>query len=150
MNSNHPYTKISLAIAFGFVLFISCSSSTESTDVETAIDDTTNQVEIIEAATSTIENLSNEAFKEKISSSGGILIDVRTPEEYAQGHIENAINLDYSGGVFESAIDTLDPNTPVLVYCQAGGRSGKARDLLVEKKFLTVYNLTTGYGQWAE
>jgi rhodanese-related sulfurtransferase len=107
----------------------------------------TTSTEII-APASIIENLSNEDFNAKLRDSIGILIDVRTAEEYAAGHIPNAINLDYSSGEFAAAIDTLDTSVPVLVYCQGGVRSGKARDLLAEKNFEVIFNLTNGYGQW--
>jgi len=78
----------------------------------------------------------------------GLLLDVRTAEEFNEGHIEGAVNIDFYGDTFENSLDSLDPQTTVLVYCQAGGRSGQAMEMLNNKGFSEVYNLVGGYGNW--
>lgn len=95
-----------------------------------------------------IQDVEENAFNEKINSGKGILLDVRTADEYAQGHINGSINLDFNSGEFESALDTLNKQTPVYVYCQGGGRSGKAKNMMADKGFSEVYNLIGGYGSW--
>ena len=76
------------------------------------------------------------------------MLDVRTPEEFSEGNISGAINMNFNAPEFETSLDSLDKTKPVYVYCQAGGRSGKAKDLLLEKGFKEVYNLIGGFGSW--
>ncbi|MEO1436628.1 MAG: rhodanese-like domain-containing protein, partial [Bacteroidota bacterium] len=73
------------------------------------------------------------------------LIDVRTPEEVAQGAIEGATNINFRASDFQEKILALDKEQPVLVYCKSGGRSGKTADLLVKQGFTKVYDLDGGY-----
>jgi rhodanese-related sulfurtransferase len=53
-------------------------------------------------------------------------IDVRTPEEYAEGHVEGAANLDIRDAGFPEAIADLDPDGSYVVYCRTGNRSAQA------------------------
>ena len=65
-------------------------------------------------------------FQKKIATENYILIDVRTAEEYADGHLEEALNIDYFSATFLEDISKLGLETPVLVYCRSGNRSGKS------------------------
>lgn len=76
------------------------------------------------------------------------LLDVRTPEEFKQEHLNNAINLNVNGSSFSAEIDKLDKNRPVFLYCLSGGRSGNAMEVLKQKGFGTVYNMEGGILQW--
>jgi rhodanese-related sulfurtransferase len=76
------------------------------------------------------------------------LVDVRTPEEVAEGKIEGAQNIDFRDPKFKEEISTLDKNKPVVVYCGAGGRSGKTSALLQELGFKEIYDLSGGFTQW--
>ncbi|MCB0700033.1 MAG: rhodanese-like domain-containing protein [Chitinophagales bacterium] len=76
------------------------------------------------------------------------ILDVRTPGEYNEGFIENAINVDWNGGGFDAYVAKLDKNKPVMVYCLAGGRSGAAASRLKELGFKEVYDLAGGMMQW--
>jgi rhodanese-related sulfurtransferase len=90
-------------------------------------------------------------FAQKIESSQPkVLIDVRTPDEYAQGHIKDAINIDWDGDQFNAETDKLDKSTPVYVYCYAGGRSSSAAKALQKKGFKEVYDLKGGMEAWRE
>ncbi|MDX2361316.1 MAG: rhodanese-like domain-containing protein [Crocinitomicaceae bacterium] len=86
-------------------------------------------------------------FKDMVSDDVQV-IDVRTAEEYAAGFIGNATNIDYYGANFEDELKKLDMNKTTLVYCAAGGRSGKAAWLMKELGFTEVYDLQGGYGKW--
>ena len=77
-----------------------------------------------------------------------IIIDVRTPEEYAGGHIEKTINLDYKSETFGDELDKLDRNKTYLIYCRSGGRSAGALDMMEELGFREVYNMVGGIVQW--
>lgn len=76
------------------------------------------------------------------------LIDVRTPGEFAGGHLENAINCDWNGDNFESQIKELDKQKPVFVYCLSGGRSASAASSMRSAGFKTVYEMNGGMIKW--
>ncbi|MBK8334004.1 MAG: rhodanese-like domain-containing protein [Acidimicrobiaceae bacterium] len=69
------------------------------------------------------------------------VIDVRTPAEFANGHIDGAVNLDLEGGGFSAGIAALDHGTPYLVYCQSGRRSAIAAETMVAAGFTQVYDM---------
>lgn len=77
-----------------------------------------------------------------------ILVDVRTPEEFAGGHLVDAINVDVKSDAFGQNILVLDKTKPVLVYCLAGSRSKTASDYLLQKGFTNVIELEGGYLKW--
>lgn len=70
-----------------------------------------------------------------------IILDVRTPREYADGHLEGSRLLDFNSGQFETALAGLDPEVGYLVYCRSGNRSGQAMYLMQEAGFTDVVNL---------
>lgn len=78
------------------------------------------------------------------------VLDVRTPEEYADGHLKDAVNVNFNGGDFEARIAKLDPEKPYLVHCAAGGRSGKSMELFKKLKFTKIYHLVDGYNGWTD
>lgn len=94
--------------------------------------------------------LSSTKFESKIkTTSDAQIIDVRTPEEVAEGCIENAINIDYKSDDFSSKINQLDKNKPTFVYCLSGGRSSGAVEEFKANGFKTVYELDGGISQWS-
>src|SRR5690606_25293763 len=70
-----------------------------------------------------------------------ILLDVRTPEEYEEGHLAGAKNIDYNAPNFAEQIQQLDRNQKYLLYCAVGGRSGKSLKIMEEMGFKEVYNV---------
>ena len=77
-----------------------------------------------------------------------IIIDVRTPEEFATGHIENAINIDFRSESFEDSINELDKNKTYLVYCRTANRSRSAVNIMEELDFNEIYHMLGGIVQW--
>jgi len=78
------------------------------------------------------------------------LVDVRTPEEWEGGVINNSIKVDVTAEGFEKkAIEKLDKSKPVYIYCRSGGRSRIASDILLKKGFQT-YNVLGGYMEWKQ
>ncbi|MDQ3536347.1 MAG: rhodanese-like domain-containing protein [Bacteroidota bacterium] len=74
-------------------------------------------------------NISIEDFDQSMaSSSNPQLIDVRTPEEYKNGHLKEALNVDWNSNEFDYMINALDKNQPVYVYCLSGARSASAAE----------------------
>lgn len=70
-----------------------------------------------------------------------IIIDVRTAEEFAQGHLSGATRLDITNGEFLAALPALDPKAQYLLYCRSGNRSGLAQQAMLEAGFSSVTNL---------
>lgn len=76
------------------------------------------------------------------------VIDVRTPKEFATGHLPNAVNINFNDTAFASNIAALDKSKPVFVYCLAGGRSANAAKKMEEAGFTTIYDLKGGVMAW--
>lgn len=77
------------------------------------------------------------------------LLDVRTPEEYQQGHLHNAMLANWNDKQeFNRRVDALDKNKPVYVYCLSGGRSTQAKKALEQKGFNNVIELKGGISAW--
>lgn len=89
-------------------------------------------------------------YKEKIAADNVQLIDVRTPEEYAEGKIAEATNINYHHPDFKKRVATLNKDLPIAVYCKKGGRSGKAAKILKELGFKEIYDLDGGIVNWQE
>jgi rhodanese-related sulfurtransferase len=70
-----------------------------------------------------------------------ILIDVRSSEEYATGHLDGSLLLDLNGGDLANALPTLDPDVEYLVYCRSGSRAGQAAALMEQAGISDVTNL---------
>jgi len=70
-----------------------------------------------------------------------VILDVRTPKEFAEEHIENAINIDYHSETFWDELNKLDKDKTYLIYCRSGARSAKALNIMEELNFREVYNL---------
>jgi thioredoxin len=95
------------------------------------------------------ETIAATAFAEKIKATPGAqILDVRTAEEFAGQHIENAQNVDWNAENFEANAARFDKSKPVFVYCLAGARSKKASDRLHEMGFSQVYDLQGGIMKW--
>ncbi len=81
----------------------------------------------------------------------GVLVDVRTAAEFAEGKIDGASNVDWMADDFESKIQELDKEIPVYIYCTAGGkRSVDAMQKMEDLGFKEVYNLKGGLVAWNE
>jgi len=94
-------------------------------------------------------NLQATDFAQKIKElPGATVLDVRTPEEFAKGHLPNAENADWNGGDFNAQITKLDKSKPVFVYCLSGGRSSAAAKQMRENGFTQVYELAGGIMKW--
>ena len=81
-------------------------------------------------------------------STNFVIIDVRTPSEYAAGHLEKATNFNYSSSSFKSELEKLDKNKAYFIYCHSGNRSKKALEVMRELGFSEVYNILGGISAW--
>ncbi len=78
-----------------------------------------------------------------------VLLDVRTPEEFAEGHLEGAVNMDWYQEDFIDQLDKIGQGEKVYVYCKKGGRSAAAANLMDSLGY-DVIDLTGGYDAWLE
>lgn len=108
---------MTLGGAAALLLMTSACSSSDTAAVETV--DATEAVEIIEAGEHTV-------------------IDVRTPAEYAAGHVDGADNIDVTAGTFEEQVEQLPKDEEYVVYCQSGNRSADAADRMADLGFTEI------------
>ena len=94
-------------------------------------------------------NLNVSEFSAKSQQAGVISLDVRTPGEFAEGHLVYAININVESGNFEAEIESLDKNAIYAVYCRSGRRSAVAVDLMKKAGFTNLYNLDGGVIDWS-
>lgn len=78
------------------------------------------------------------------------VLDVRTPEEFAAGHLDRAQNIDFFNPQFQDKIALLDKAKPYLLHCASGHRSARAQDILAKLNFTTVYHLDGGIKAWVQ
>lgn len=94
-------------------------------------------------------SLKADDFSEKIKQSqSGLVLDVRTPEEFAKGHLETAKNIDWKNSSFIDKVEQIDKSKPVFVYCLSGIRSAAAAKKMREIGFTQVYELDGGMVKW--
>ena len=83
-----------------------------------------------------------QTFKQKFKQDSGIIIDVRTSGEFADGHLKKAkYNWDVMSGEFQGNLAGLDKEETYYLYCRSGNRSGKATSIMKQKGFHNVYNI---------
>lgn len=82
--------------------------------------------------------VSADAAKDLIASGEVTVIDVRTPQEFAEGHVKGARNIDVEAADFETRIEALDPADSYLVYCHSGRRSAIAAEAMHQAGFTDI------------
>lgn len=104
----------------------------------------------LKTKTDGVEVLNVEKFEQKMQTADVQLVDVRTPEEFAEGHLPNAINVNILGDNFDAEMAKFDKEKPVLVYCKSGGRSAKAASKLKVQGFKSISDLEGGITSWKQ
>ena len=87
-------------------------------------------------------------FSTAMKAPGTIVLDVRTPAEYASGHLPAAQNIDIEAPDFATRVAALDKTAAYAVYCRSGNRSGTALQQMSAAGFTHVYDLAGGIGAW--
>ncbi|MGV0829739.1 rhodanese-like domain-containing protein [Empedobacter brevis] len=122
---------LGIALLTGVLFLGSCASQSSNMEGKQA-----KQEEIL----STLDNASEVNLKNKKN----ILLDVRTPEEFAEGHVPGAINIDVKNSSFEKEIQKLDPKKNYYIYCKSGVRAKLATERMQEKGFKNAKNFKDG------
>jgi len=79
-----------------------------------------------------------------------VVLDVRTPEEFAEGHLEGAVLVDFYDPDFADQLAALDTEVPYLVYCRSGNRSGQALSVMDQLGFASAVDIDGGIVAWSD
>lgn len=90
---------------------------------------------------SVLSACSNTEVDNKATFTDSVIIDVRTPEEFALGHLKGAVNIDFNASDFDQSIKSLDPKDKYLIYCRSGNRSSQALKRMQEYGFNNIIDL---------
>jgi rhodanese-related sulfurtransferase len=100
------------------------------------------------AAAHSYKNIDVAEFEKLRTDKSNVVLDVRTPKEFAAGHIPGAVNLNFYAPDFDKKLQALDPKKTYLVHCASGGRSAKACGKMSGLDFPSLYNLRGGFKAW--
>ena len=139
--SQNKYMSALVGALIGLLMITSTSCSGQTVEPVTG-QQTTIQASVVK------EDVAPDVFAGKMEAENTVLLDVRTPEEFAAGHIPNAINLNYNAPDFTEQVNKLDKSKTYLVYCKAGSRSAGAANIMSTNGFHTIYNLKGGIMAW--
>lgn len=89
------------------------------------------------------------AAKKMVAKGDVVVVDVRTPEEFREGHLDKAILANINDPSFETKIASIAKDKKVLVYCAAGGRSARASKIMSDKGWKNVTNMKGGFNAWS-
>lgn len=130
------------ALAVGALLLSGCGPAQAADGTATSAD---------EARTSVLDGqeVDAAAFAELAARSDVVVLDVRTPAEYDEGHLRGAVNLDVSAPGFATAVAELDPAVPYAVYCRSGNRSATAVAAMQQAGISDLVHLAGGIGAWS-
>ena len=130
----------SVLIFFSFRIFTTDYNAKNETISKISNKDTVSEnITVMEAFEMINENLENPNF---------VILDVRTPEEYNSGHIENSTLIDFRSDNFKEEINELDKNKTYLIYCRTGSRSAFTLKMMTELGFDNAYNMLSGITLW--
>ncbi len=130
-----------------------CSSSTQTPASNSAANSAGPVAANSAGGAASIENgahLSPADFDAALAAPGTVVLDVRTPAEFAAGHLPNAKNMDIEGADFAQQLATLDPNGTYAVYCRSDRRSGLALDQMTSAGFAQAFDLAGGIVAWEQ
>jgi phage shock protein E len=136
----------SLGVAFAAAALALTAPLTACSSSETEA--TTTPTDVVVEMPTTSERVDAVMFSALVATAGVTVIDVRTPEEFAQGHIQGAVNYNVEGPDFANQIKALDPAGIYAVYCQSGNRSQPAVSQLSSIGIENIYELESGISGW--
>ena len=124
---------VSLTFVFlPLVLVVGCTSNSDETSTTESVVNTTMPMQTSDTTAPADDTM---------LPAENVVIDVRTPAEFAEGHLDGAVNLDLEGGVFEKQLSTLSPDGTYSLYCRSGRRSAVAAEMMKKAGFIYVIDL---------
>ena len=142
--SHAPIHTVTTRLAAAAVISLSLVACGGDSDADSSVVDMAAPTAASVDALPTAYGLVTPQQAAAIATSGVTVIDVRTPEEFAEGHIDGAVMIDFYGESFADDIGALDPDGEYLIYCRSGSRSGQALSLMETLGFEQVYDLDGG------
>lgn len=130
-------------LAIGVVIAASGCSAQSST-----IEAANKEVSAAETGAKLPDTLDAKSFADLIAEPDVVVVDVRTPEEFASGHIEDALLINIGSPDFAEQIGKLDQSKTYALYCRSGNRSGQALSAMRKAGFGNVHHLGGGIGAW--
>ena len=158
MNGTRP-TRLVSAVAGAALLLASCASSGASDGQAAASPSNQGSVQAQEGGSGQVQarvggvrvvSPAEAAVVQNDPPAGLQIIDVRTPEEFTEGHLGGATMIDFYADDFVDRIAELDRDVPYLIYCRSGNRSGQTRALMAELGFTDVVDVDGGIIAWTE
>lgn len=144
----HASRSTALAIGLVAVLAVGLSAGC-SGDASDATSDPTPAVAAVTPSPGVVSLVDPAAFEATIAEPGVTILDVRTPQEFEQGHIEGAVNIDIEDpATFVEQTAALDPAATYAVYCRSGNRSANATEYLKGQGFGSILELDGGVLAW--
>lgn len=140
--------RLAGAIALVLAVTAACSSAPTATPATTPAAPTDKP-----AATAPVANgaeVDVATFTAAVGTPGIVVLDVRTPAEFAQGHLQGAVNIDATAADFPAKLDDLDKSASYAVYCRSGSRSARAVAEMLSRKFQHVFHLGGGITAWQQ
>lgn len=122
----HKLLIVTASFVLGLVVLTGCSSDTATLETVTPDD-----------AAAVIQEDPN-----------AVILDIRTPQEFSDGIIEGAMNIDFYASDFATNLDTLDKDTQYVVYCRSGNRSGQAMSTFADLGFAHITEIDGGIVNW--
>lgn len=135
---------LSVSVVALLFAFSGCSSSDRQTTNTSVAQDNATTIQ----SAPVHEDISAEAFAEKLTDPDFVLIDVRTPGEFAEGHLKGALNINFNDPDFATTMNKMDKDKTYLVYCRSGARSNGAANVMLMQGFKTIYTLKGGLLSW--
>lgn len=135
----------SLAVILVFAFAAGCSTSDDPSSDAAPVDENTDVV--IGQEPAGIRLVTPEAGAE-IQEGDIVVLDVRTPDEFADGHLEGARMIDFYSPDFADQLAELDPEASYLLYCRSGNRSGRTTEIMADLGFTDVADVDGGILAW--
>jgi len=142
--ANPPAKSLGVAFAAAALALTAPLTGCSSSDTDTA----SVPIDVVIEAPTAVERVDASMFGAVVETPGITIIDVRTPGEFAQGHIEGAINYNVEGPDFANQIMGLDPAGVYAVYCQSGNRSQVAVSQMSSIGVNSIFELESGISGW--
>ena len=149
MFSPRSFLAAGAVVAFGLT---SCGGgdANTATDANAATDSTTATVQTVDAAGIRVVDPEQAALTIADPPDDLVILDVRTQEEFDEGHLDGAVLLDFYRDDFAAELATFDPTVPYVLYCRSGNRSGQARAIMDDLGFESVEDIDGGIVGWQE
>lgn len=151
MKKYQTLTHSTIAVAFALSLSACDSGSTTSTAAPAETPEAAPASSEAAAESTKVDHVDAKGAAELLASDAKpVVLDVRTPEEYAEGHIEGSTMIDFKAPDFEAKVAELDRDQTYLIHCRSGRRSTDALPTLEKLGFKHIVHLDGGFNAWSE